>query len=207
MNNPLDKLATAELIPYIKDLNAKTESEKKRVAQLQEEVRSLTGELVPNGIKDISKIIWPYQFSTGMMETSPTKKTDNANITNSNRAGFVINKIQATVFEVLSADGDPLDLKYIDLQSSDDLIHDLYVRFSNSSDRYFSSEFFHISHLGNARFFTRMISNPFLQPNTNFTVEIASKSSTKKYRTNISLLGYRLDIENGEKILSYQSLD
>lgn len=207
MQNPLDKVATSELIPYIKDLNAKTESEKRRVAILREEVKSLTGDLVPNGIKDISKIIWPYQFSSGMMSTSPAKKTDSANIQNSNRAGFVINKIQAVIFEVTSADGDPLVQKFIDLQSSTELVHDLYVRFSNSSDRYFSSDFFHISHLGNARFFTRMISNPFLQPNTNFTVEIASKSSTKKYKTNISLLGYRLDIENGENILSYQTLD
>lgn len=207
MSNPLDKMPTADLIPYIKDLNAKTESEKKRVAILKDEVAQLTPDLVPNGIKDISKIIWPYQMSSGMMSVSPLKKSDGANIQNSNRAGFVINKIQATVFEVLSAVGDPLDLKYIDLQSSEDLVHDLYVRFSNSSDRYFSSAFFHISHLGNARFFTRMISNPFIQPNTNFTVELSSKSSTKKYFVNISLLGYRLDIENGENILSYQTLD
>jgi hypothetical protein len=207
MSNPLDSITTADLIPYIKNLNAKTEAEKKSVASLQAEVSALTGDLVPNGIKDISKIIWPYQMSSGMLLTSPSRKTNGNNIQNSNRAGFVINKIQATIFEITSADGDPLVTKYIDLQSNIDLIHDLYVRFSNSSDRYFSSKFFHISHLGNARFFTRMISNPFIQPNTNFTVELSSKSSTKKYMTNISLLGYRLDIENGENILSYQSID
>lgn len=210
MANVLDTKSGAEVLAHITEINAKTENEKKIVERLREELAGATPELLPNGIKDISEIIWPYQMNTGYLDIgdASTRPSNEKNIANNNVAGFVINSIVAQVFEVIApvAPATSPTLKYIDLNDeSADLVDQVFIKLSDSSsDRAYNTEFFHIGHLGNARFMKRMLSNPFIGPNSGFFVELASKG-TKVYKVCITLVGYRMKID--DNLLSYSTID
>jgi len=206
----LDKKTGAEVLAYVNEINAKTENEKGVVARLREELQGATPELLPNGIKDISELIWPYQMGTGYLDIGNASNNASAekNIANNNVAGFVINKIVAQIFEVVPPvlPATQPTLKYIDLSSDDaDLIDKIFIKLSDSSsDRAYNTDFFHIAHLGNARFMKKMLSNPFIGPNSGFFVELSSKGQ-KAYKVCITLVGYRMKID--DNLFSYTTLE
>lgn len=196
-----------QVMEHLITLNRKIESEKSTVERLKQELEAMTPDLFPNGIKDISKVIWAYQMNTGFLEIgdSTTKPTNQQNISNNNAAAFVINKIIPVIFEVVG----PNDYKLIDMadESSGDFVDRIFVKFSDaSSDRHFNTDAFHISHLGDARFVSKMLSNPIIPPNSGFYVELAS-GGAKEYLVCISILGYRINIQDYGNLLSYSSID
>lgn len=210
MSNVLDSKTGAEVLAHINQINAKTENEKGIVARLREELKDATPDLLPNGVKDISQLIWPYQMNTGFMDIgdSATKPSAEANIANNNVAGFVINNIVATVFEIIEpvSPATTPTYKFIDLEDENaDLVDKVFIKLSDSSsDRAYNTEFFHIGHLGNPRFMKKMLSNPFIGPNSGFFIELSSKGA-KNYKVCISLIGYRMKIE--DNLLSYSTLE
>lgn len=192
----IENLSNNELLKYVSDLNRKTESEKANVSKLEEQVSGMTSEIVPAGIKDINKIIWPYTMSTGFMQTSPAISYANKNLLVNQEAGFVVTKIIHQVFEKMSAGV----YRWVDLRNEN--AEDLYINFSDpQSGRYFAQEPFSINHIGDGQFFTKMLGRPLILPNSAINAEVTTKSTTKTYFTNISFVGYRVRIEDATDIL------
>ena len=198
--NTFDNMSNNELLKYLTDLNRKTESEKSTVSKLEEQVSSLTPEIVPAGIKDINKVIWPYTSSSGFLATTPTVPYQSKNIRVTQEAGFVVTKIIHQIFEKVA----PNDYRWLDLRT--DIAEDLYFNLSDpQSGRFFAQEPFNINHLGDALFVTKMLSRPFILPNSSMNIELYNRSATKTYYTNISLFGYKVRIEDATDILSLAS--
>lgn len=192
----LNDMTPNELMKFMTDLNRKTESEKANVAKLEEKVASMTSEIVPAGIKDINKIIWPYTMSTGFMQTSPTVAYANKNLLVNQEAGFVVTKVIHQVFEKMGAG----NYRWVDLRNEN--VEDLFINFSDpQSGRYFAQEPFSINHIGDGQFFTKMFGRPLILPNSAMNAEVTTKSGTKTYFTNISFVGYRVRIEDAQDIL------
>lgn len=192
----MNELSNKELLQFMTELNRKTESEKAQVLKLEERISEMTSEIVPAGIKDINKIIWPYTMSTGFMETSPTIPYANKNLLVNQEAGFVVTKIIHQVFEKVGAG----NYQWIDLRTQN--AEDLFINFSDpQSGRYFAQEPFNINHVGDGLFSTKMFGRPLILPNSAMNAEVTTKSSTKTYYTNISFVGYRVRIEDATDIL------
>lgn len=196
----LSIMSNNEILKYLTELNRKTESEKASVSKLEDQVSNMTSEIVPAGIKDINKIIWPYVMSSGFMETSSTITTASKNMLVNQEAGFVVTKVIHQVFEKMGAG----NYRWVDLQN--EFVEGLYFNFSDpQSGRYFAQEPFSINHLGDGQFFTKLLGRPLILPNSAFNVEVINQGSSKNYFTNISFQGYKIRIEDAQDILGLTS--
>lgn len=193
-----------ELLKYLKEQSAKLESETKNLQSLELSLKNQTPDVVASGIRDVNKVIWPFTFSTGFMETSPTATFAEKNITVTQEAAFVVVAMVKQVFKKNA----PNDYEWINVRESGSQIKDLYMTLSDpQSGRNFHREPMSVEHIGDSMFPTKLLSRPLILPNSSLNVKLYSQSSTETYFTNISLIGYRVRIEDAQDMLGLVTRD
>lgn len=192
-----------ELLKYLKEQNAKMESEQKNLEQLEFSLRNKTPDVVSSGIRDVNKVIWPFTFSTGFLQTSPTITFAEKNITVTQEAAFVATAMIKQVFRKIG----PNNYQYIDYEDNSVLIDNLYMTLSDpQSGRNFHRDPMLVEHIGDALYPTKLLSRPLILPNSSINVKIYNQGTTE-YFTNISLIGYRVRIEDAQEMLGLVTRD
>lgn len=199
MSQELSLLTSKELAAKITAANSSVENIKKNVLSLESQLANKMPDMTAAGIRDINQIIWPFIFSTGFISTNSVKKFAEKNITVTAEAGFVAVKVIKQVFEKVGAGDyrliDPDD--YAALQ-----IDDLKITISDpQSGRNFFKNPMPIQNIGNAKFPTQLPGRPMILPNSALKVEFYNDGA-KEYFTNISIVGYRIRVENAQELLS-----
>jgi hypothetical protein len=199
MTPELSTLTSKELAKKITDSNASVENIKKNIAALEAQLSTKLPDMTAASLKDVNQIIWPFIFSTGFIETSPTKTFAEKNITITAEAGFVATKIIKQVFEKIS----PNVYKLVDSKDyTAAQIESLQIAISDpQSGRNFFRNPMPIQSIGDAFFPTKLEGRPMILPNSALRVEFYNNGA-KKYFSNISIIGYRIRIENAQELLS-----
>jgi hypothetical protein len=199
MSQELSLLSSKELAEKIKSANSTVETIKRNIASLEAQMSNKLPDMTSAGIRDINQIIWPFIFSTGFVRTSSALKFAEKNITVTAEAGFVATKIIKTVFEKIGV-GDYKLINTSDL--TEDQIDNLKITISDpQSGRNFFKTPMPIQNIGNARFPTDFISRPMILPNSALNFGFYNDGA-KEYYANITVIGYRIRVENAQELLS-----
>jgi hypothetical protein len=178
----------------------KLKSEQNNLTKLQMELESALPKLAIGGMEDINKIIWPFVFSSEAVEVGPNQvRSSFIGITQ--EAGFVVTRMVKTVFEKLGV----ADYEYLDPRKDDgtDLAQGLSFTLTDSqSTRTFHQNPIAVDHIGDYRFPYKMVSPQLIMPNNNIEVKWFNDHATKTYIPRLSLIGYRIRIEDAQKLLS-----
>lgn len=207
MSNELSLLSSKELADKIKKDNATAESIKANVRLLEAELSKKLPDMTSASLRDINQIIWPFIFSTGMIRTSSIKKFAEKNITVTNEAGFVATKVIKQVFERVVTldvnDEEVVSYKLIDtMDANADLLDELKITISDpQSGRNFFKNPMPIQNIGDAQYPTPLEGRPMILPNSAMKVEFYNNGA-KEYYACVSILGYRLRVENADTLLS-----
>lgn len=197
----MDKI---ELLKYLKEQNAKMESEQKNLEQLEFSLKNKTPDVVSSGIRDVNKVIWPFTFSTGFLETSSSITFAEKNITITQEAAFVVTQMIKQVFKKIG----PNNYEWVDPRDISQRVEDLYFTLSDpQSGRNFHREPMLVEHIGDSLFPTKMLSRPLILPNSSLNVKLYNQSASLNYFTNISLIGYRVRIEDAQELLGLVTRD
>lgn len=197
MKSPEDQIR--ELV----SLERRVLSEEHNIAKIENGMSNKMKDLMSAGsLADVNKIIWPFQFSTGFMKTSADKLTDQKTLRITQEAGFVALKIIKTVFERVEVEPDVFELRYVNSHLNEQ-VNDLRISWQDSSsDRYFQQSPMSINHIGDAFFPTFLRSRPFIFPSGSIVFQLDAGPDTKEYYTNITLIGYRIRVEDTKGLFS-----
>jgi hypothetical protein len=199
MSQELSLLSSKELSAKLVSANTTVESIKKNIATLEAQLGSKLPDITSAGIKDINQVIWPFIFSTGFVKTGGGLKFTEKNITITAEAGFVAVKLIKQVFEKVGSGDfrliDPNDYKALQIE-------ELKVSISDpQSGRNFFRNPMPIQSIGDSKFPTKLEGRPMILPNSAMKIEFYN-DGTKEYYSNISVVGYRIRIENAQDLLS-----
>lgn len=199
MSPELSTLTSAELSKKIIDANSSVENIKKNIASLEAQLSNTLPDMTAASLRDVNQIIWPFTFSTGFIKTSPTKSFAEKNITITAEAGFVATKIVKQVFERIA----PNVFKMVDSKDyTAAQIDSLKIALSDpQSGRNFFRNPMPIQSIGDAFFPTKLEGRPMILPNSALRVEFYNDGA-KEYYSNISIIGYRIRVENAQELLS-----
>lgn len=202
MSSLLSLLTSKELADKIVSANSSVESIKKNVLELETQLANKLPDMTSAGIRDINQIIWPFVFSTGFVRTSSSKKFSEKNITVTAEAGFVATKVIKQVFKKVGAG----DYQLVDSRDySADQFDELKIAISDpQSGRNFFRNPMPIQSIGDAFFPTVLQGRPMILPNSALKVEFYNDGATEYY-SNISIIGYRIRVENAQELLSLVS--
>lgn len=192
------------LLKYLKEQNAKLESEQKNIDKLEMEMKNKVPDVTASGIRDVNKVIWPFLFSSGFLETSPTIQFAEKNITVTQEAGFVILGMIKQVFKKNGTG----DYTWINVRENASQIKDLYMTLSDpQSGRNFHRDPISVENIGDSLFPTKFLARPLILPNSSINVKVYSQSTSENYFTNISFFGYRVRIEDAQEMLGLVTRD
>lgn len=192
------ELSNEELLKYITGLVNKANSEEKNLESLELDMKNRMPDVVASGVQDMNKVIWPAQFSSGYLLTSPSKQTNEKNMVISQEAAFVCTKMVKSVFKY----NGPGDITWINPEDISTLVNDVYVLSKDpQSTRSFNKEPISVQNIGYAKFPTKLLSRPLILPNSAINIQLNSKNNVDTYYTNITFFGYRIRIEDAQDIL------
>jgi len=196
-------LSNEQLINEFKAMANKFKSEQNSLAQLKSEVENSLPKLAIAGLEDINRIIWPFVFNTEAVEVAPNQ-TLSSFIGITQEAGFVVTRLVKTVF----LKNGVADYEYVDPRddSQTGLADGLNFTLTDSqSTRTFHQNPMAVDNIGDYRWPYKMVSPQYISPNNNIEVKWFNNSSTKTYIPRLSMIGYRIRIEDAQKLLSLVS--
>lgn len=158
-------------------------------------------ELATGNVGDINSIVWPFYFSTKLVSV-PRGFTTTANITVTQEAPFIFHAISKSVYTVENIGTQTEKVNYVNFekgQRADDL--SLTINDSSSGKSFFDQPI-NIDHFGSGTKPTKLDSPHMMLPNSNVEINLYNESATIDYKVQVTLLGYRVRIENSQDLLS-----
>lgn len=203
MSTEFDNLSNKEKINYLAKLEKMVLSEEANVRRKENSMSNKVPDLLTAGsMSDSNKIIWPFTFSTGMMRTNTSKTTDQRILRITAEAGFVALKIIKTIYRRNDLGGGLYSYDYIN-QAKGERAKDLRISWlDTASDRNFQQKPMSINHIGDSFFPTKFLSRPFIMPSSSILFQLDAGSNTEDYFTNISLVGYRVRVEDAKGLFT-----
>lgn len=181
-------------------MSNKLKSEQNNLTKLQMELEASLPKIALGGIEDINKILWPFIFTSEAVEVGPNQLVSSF-IGITQEAGFVVTRMVKTVFEKLGV----ADYEYLDPRQNDgsDLASGLSFTLTDSqSTRTFHQNPIAVDHIGDYRFPYQFVSPQLIAPNNNIEVKWFNNDPSRTYIPRLSLIGYRIRIEDAQKLLS-----
>lgn len=183
--------------------------------ELQEKFASgILGGIQPGNIGDINRVIWPFAFQfqsgNGVVVDIAPGQSQLLSFTVTQEAGFLMRQISHSTFRLNGADYEYIDPFYFDESANSPNGLTFTMQDAVSSRLYTGSlngrSVQEISDLGNANFPTIYPSTVFLLPNQTMLMNLTN-SGVDTYRSFITVWGYRIRVEDAQKILSTVSVD
>lgn len=203
MSSEFQNMSNPDKIKYLASLEKKVLNEESQVRNKEQFMSNRVPDLLTAGsMSDVNKIIWPFTFSTGFMRTNTTKTSDQKVMRITAEAGFVALKIIKTVYRR----NDLGDGNYsYDLMNfgQGQRAKDLRISWiDTASDRGFQQKPMSINHIGDSFFPTKLYSRPFIMPSSSILFQLDAGADTEDYFTNISLVGYRIRVEDSKGLFT-----
>lgn len=158
--------------------------------------------LSPGNVGDLNKVIWPFIFQTddvGVLSPNTNRRTQ---FSNTLEGAFVVTHYTKAVFLVDSVTNEET---YIDPTDSSAAGLATNLQFS-IRDAVSTREFFNraanLDLYGNPINPTRMVAPQLVIPKGSYEINFFNNDSTNYYRPFIAFFGYKIRIEEAEKILS-----
>lgn len=195
MSSEFQNMSNPEKIKFLASLEKKVLNEESQVRNKEQFMSNRVPDLLTAGsMSDVNKIIWPFTFSTGFMRTNTTKTSEQKVLRITQEAGFVALKIIKTVYERIDLGSGNYTYEQVNFRQR---AKDLRISWvDTASDRGFQQKPMSINHLGDAFFPTKLYSRPFIMPSSSILFQLDAGANTNDYFTNISLIGYRVRVED-----------
>lgn len=157
----------------------------------------------PGNIGDINRVIWPFWFTFSTQNISPGQSFV-ASFSVTQEAGFLMRYVTKQVYTV-----DPITqfMTYIDpfnfnedVNSANGLV--VGMKDAQSSREFYGRSLQDIDMWGSANFPTYFPSAVFLLPNQTMQLTLSNNSATETYVPFVSVVGYRVRVQDAQKILS-----
>lgn len=171
---------------------------------LQYNMRNALGPmLTPGNIGDVNSVIWPFYFTTDIPD-SPIgpNETFETGFSVTQEAAFVFMSFSKAVYLV---EGDAPNESWTYLNPDTDLPSapglSFTLRDGSSSRQLFNTPML-MDHYGNPRFPTKFPRPVMLLPNQVMQIQFANANPTNLYVPFITAFGYRIRIDEAQKLLS-----
>lgn len=203
MSSEFQNMSNPEKIKFLASLEKKVLNEESQVRNKEQFMSNRVPDLLTAGsMSDVNKIIWPFTFSTGFMRTNTTKTSEQKVLRITQEAGFVALKIIKTVYERIDLGGGNYAYNLVNFRNGE-RVEDLRISWvDTASDRSFQQKPMSLNHLGDAFFPTKLHSRPFIMPSSSILFQLDAGANTKDYFTNISLIGYRIRVEDAKGLFT-----
>lgn len=203
MSSEFQNMSNPEKIAYLAKLEKMVLSEESKVKTREQLMSNRVPDLLTAGnMSDVNKIIWPFTFSTGFMRTNVNKLSEQRVMRITAEAGFVALKIVKTVYERIDLGGGNYTYEQVNFRQGQ-RAEDLRISWvDTASDRGFQQKPMSINHLGDAFFPTKFYSRPFIMPSSSILFQLDAGANTNDYFTNISLIGYRVRVEDAKGLFT-----
>lgn len=173
--------------------------------------RGILDGIQPGNIGDINRVIWPFAFqfqsANGQVLDIAPGQSQTLSFTVTQEAGFLMRTISHSTFRRIPVSS---DLQYVDPYYFDEGANSpnglTYTMQDATSSRLFTGSLQgrsnkEISLLGNANFPSIYPSTVFLLPNQTMLLNLTN-SGFETYKSFITVWGYRIRVEDAQKILS-----
>lgn len=168
----------------------------------------------PGNIGDINRVIWPFAFQfqsqNGAVADILPGQSQLLSFTVTQEAGFLMRQISHSTFRLVGGEYSYIDPFYFDESANSPNGLTFTLQDAVSSRLYTGSlngrSVQEISDLGNANFPTIYPSTVFLLPNQTMLMNLTN-SGDETFRSFITVWGYRIRVEDDQKILSTVSVD
>lgn len=165
----------------------------------------LTG-FQPGNVGDINRVVWPFFFPFSSQQDVNPGQTVLESFSVTQEAGFLWRTTTKAAFLKTGADYSYLDpANYDDSQANANGLK-FVIRDAQSTREYHGRSGQDLDTLGHANFPTINSSTVFLLPNQTMQIQFTNTHPTRVYRPYVVFFGYRLRIEDAQKILSTVSL-
>lgn len=158
--------------------------------------------LTPGNIGDVNSVIWPFYFTTDRPDTPlAANETFQTGFSVTQEAAFIFMSFTKSVYLV---EGEDEDASYTYLNpafqpSAPGLVFTLR---DGSSSRQLFNRPINIDNYGNPRFATKLPRPVMLLPNQVMQVAFTNQHPTNVYLPFITAFGYRIRIDEAQKLLS-----
>jgi hypothetical protein len=169
---------------------------------LQYNMRNALGPmLTPGNIGDINSTIWPFYFTTDVPDSSlGPNQTFQTGFSVTQEAAFIFMSFTKTVY---LSEGDPEAWTYLDPDAGQPSAPDLqFTLRDGSSSRQFFNTPMNIDAYGNPRFPSKFPRPIMLLPNQVMQIQFINNHATNNYVPFITTFGYRLRVDDAQKLLS-----
>lgn len=159
----------------------------------------------PGNIGDINQAIWPFYFPFTSQDVAPGQSVfDSFSVTQ--EAGFLWRYTIKAVFRKTGP-----NYEYIDPTQSNETLNNanglsIVLRDAQSTREFHGRNAEPIDNIGYASFPSVNPSTVFLLPNQTMQIQYTNANPTETYRPFICFVGYRIRLEDAQKILSTVSL-
>lgn len=162
--------------------------------------RNMGNFMVPGNVGDINKVHWPFWFSIPFTRVNPGQNV-RTQFTVTQEAGFSFMSLTKAVWDFDTVTN---ELTYIDpdepaLGDSQGLSY--LIRDAQSSREFFNLPQ-SLDMVGNPRWPTTMPTPYFFLPNSVVEFNIINNHPTNVYFVHLTMFGYRIRIDNSQRILS-----
>jgi hypothetical protein len=172
--------------------------------QLEYNMRNALGPmLMPGNIGDVNSVIWPFYFNTDVPdEPIAANETFQTGFSVTQEAAFIMMSFTKVVY--LSSGEDPnQSWGYLDQADSQPSAPGLTFTFRDgSSSRQFFNTPMNIDLYGNPRFPTKFPRPIMFLPNQVVQIAFTNSHPVNEYVPRISVFGYRIRIEDAQRMLS-----
>lgn len=170
---------------------------------IQNITSAVGGTLTPGNIGDINSVIWPFYFPTEIPDTPlAVNDTFQTGFSITQEAAFIFMSFVKSVY-LVEGEGVHQSWTYLDPDQSNPSAPGLvFTLRDGSSSRQFFNTPMAMDNYGNPRFPTMMPRPVMLLPNQVMQVAFVNTHPTNVYVPIITAFGYRLRIDQAQKLLS-----
>jgi len=156
-------------------------------------------------IGDLGKVIWPFWFTFTSPELAPSTG-DNAFVTTTLEAAFVLMKMTKVVFTKVDNGAPNYTYEAIDTNSANEALnsaHDLQMSLRDAqSSRVFFGTAQEIDFIGNGQFPTIFPTPQLFLPNSTIECVYQNNHASNVYIPFTTMFGYRVRIDDADELLS-----
>lgn len=162
--------------------------------------RSIPKHLMPGNVGDINRVIWPFWFTFSSPEVTPNQ-TSQASLSISQEAAFIWMAFSKVVYKKTGA-------QYVAIDPAQEATADgeangLNFQFRDAqSSRVFSQTVLPLDAFGDPNFPSVLQTPIMFLPNSTVECVYSNSDATATYVPFITLFGYRVRLEDAQKIMS-----
>ncbi len=210
----------AQVQNQVQSITAIVDSKERSIAQREQQLRqgqypndsaqqlmynqrnALGPMLQPGNIGDINSVIWPFYFTTDTPDSPlAANETFQTGFSVTQEAAFIFMSFVKTVY-LVEGEEEEQSWTYLDPDDQPSAPGLVFTLRDGSSSRQLFNTPMNMDNYGNPRFVTKLPRPMMLLPNQVMQIAFTNNHPTNLYVPKITAFGYRIRIDQAEKLLS-----